>query len=266
MIGLQSGNYLGKVDKILFADGIVASITSYPDTCYSENLHYHETLHMSLVLSGGNLEKRNRTDIERMPGVVTFYDSGEPHCSTKTIQFSKHVNIEIENEFLQKNEIDIKAMDLLFLKSPDARFCMLKLLKELLTDDEFSKNAIQHLMINLLTASSLQNKYRSMPFWLNIVYEFLQDNWSENITLANLSIAANVHPVTISKYFPNYFGCTIGEYMRKLKVEKALALIESSSSSLTQISHECGFADQSHFIRTFKKETGFLPKHYRKLY
>ncbi|MFV8347795.1 AraC family transcriptional regulator [Flavobacterium sp. ZB4P13] len=38
-----------------------------------------------------------------------------------------------------------------------------------------------------------------------------------------------------------------------------------NSASLTDISFECGFADQSHFIRTFKQQTGFLPKKFQNL-
>jgi AraC family transcriptional regulator len=53
--------------------------------------------------------------------------------------------------------------------------------------------------------------------------------------------------------------------MRKLRVEKAMALMVSSHQSLTEIAYVCGFADQSHFIRIFKQHTGFLPKQYQKL-
>ena len=53
--------------------------------------------------------------------------------------------------------------------------------------------------------------------------------------------------------------------MRKLKVEKALTLIKNTSSDLTEVALTCGFADQSHFIRTFKQVIGFLPRQFQKL-
>jgi AraC family transcriptional regulator len=52
--------------------------------------------------------------------------------------------------------------------------------------------------------------------------------------------------------------------MRKLKIDKALSLVKSGEESLTSVAYECGFADQSHFIRTFKQMTGFLPAMYQK--
>jgi len=66
--------------------------------------------------------------------------------------------------------------------------------------------------------------------------------------------------VNLSGYFPKYFGCTIGEYRRKLKVEKALEPVKYSRLSLTAIAYQAGFADQSHITRTCKELTGWNPK------
>ena len=251
-------------EEIFFADGVISSITTYPDTGHAESLHYHETLHVSYVLKGGNVEKRTTHDIERLPGIVTWYEAGELHRSTKTLAASKHINLEVEQAFLQQYAIDVKPAGEAFLKSPDAAFIMLKILKELQVKDAFTKHSIHLLAINLLTTGRKQNNYAAMPQWLHTIYTLLHDRWNENVTLRDLALAANVHPVTVSKYFPRYFGCTMGEYMRKIKIEKALVLVTSSYLPLTEISNECGFTDQSHFIRTFKQQTGFLPLQYRK--
>jgi AraC family transcriptional regulator len=94
----------------------------------------------------------------------------------------------------------------------------------------------------------------------------MHDRWNESLSLQVLSDETGIHPVTISYYFPKYFACTFGAYMRKLKVSHALTLMKAGNTSLTSIAYECGFADQSHFIHTFKNLTGFLPAKYRKLY
>ena len=106
---------------------------------------------------------------------------------------------------------------------------------------------------------------KTRPDWVIKVREFLHDNWDKPISLWELSLVAGVHPITISKHFPFYFSCTLGEYLRSLKIEKALGLIKSTRRSLLDIAMECGFADQSHFTRVFKLMTGFLPNDFRKL-
>jgi AraC family transcriptional regulator len=103
------------------------------------------------------------------------------------------------------------------------------------------------------------------PVWIKSIKEILHDRWNESISLQELAHSLGLHPVTVSKHFPRYFNCTLGEYMRKIKIEKAIAQISKDEFSLTQVAHNCGFFDQSHFIRAFKQATGFLPGAYKKL-
>lgn len=103
------------------------------------------------------------------------------------------------------------------------------------------------------------------PKWVKLVTDILHDRWNENMLLEELASLTGVHPVTISKFFPKYFRCTLGAYIRKVRIEKATNLILQSQLSLTEVAHHCGFFDQSHFIRVFKEVTGFLPKEYKKI-
>ena len=108
-------------------------------------------------------------------------------------------------------------------------------------------------------------RFEKSPFWVKSLNELLNDCWNENPNLQDLSQILNLNPITISKHFPKYFGCTLGEYMRRIKINRSLSLIQSKNTNLTEISFQCGFSDQSHFIRTFKNQTGFLPKQFQKL-
>jgi AraC family transcriptional regulator len=129
--------------------------------------------------------------------------------------------------------------------------------------DAATHPAIEMLLLDLVFIS--KQKESNSSGWAGRVNEFLQDNWNEPLSLTALARETNVHPVTISKNFRKYFSCTLGEYTRKLKVEKAMGLIKASKSSLTDTAYACGFADQSHFTRIFKQQTGFLPKDYQRL-
>lgn len=79
------------------------------------------------------------------------------------------------------------------------------------------------------------------------------------VSLDDLAATGNVHPVTVSRSFPRYFGCTLGEYMRKLKIERSLAIIRSHKASLTSVVYSCGFFDQCRFTRVFSHLNGVLP-------
>jgi AraC-type DNA-binding domain-containing proteins len=264
LISLPKGHYLGTVTDICDAGGIIAGSTTYKKEILSSQQHYHENAHISFVLQGGSVEKRTGKEIERLPGNIEFYHAGEKHQTIQKVFPSKHINLEIDTDFLKKNEITEATIYTVIKQNPDGKFLLLKIYRELLVNDDSSAASINMLFLDLI--SKFENRsYKILPLWVEIVREFLNENWDEKITLNDLSTAANVHPITISKYFKKYFSCTFGEYIRKLKIEKSLSLLKTKSSSLTAAAYTCNFADQSHFTRTFKELTGFLPKQYYKL-
>jgi AraC family transcriptional regulator len=89
----------------------------------------------------------------------------------------------------------------------------------------------------------------------------MNDCWDEEMKLDDLAEVAGVHRVTVSKAFGKYFGCSFGEYRRRLRIERSFPMIRAKKS-LTDVALDCGFFDQSHFTRTFKNLTGFSPKIY----
>lgn len=263
MLMLEKGAYLGKVLDLSEADGILAGATSYYPDDGTAVMHYHENPHLSFVLNGGGIVKLEASEFERAPGQIMFFHAGQPHqCITKRFP-TQNVNLELEFFFLRDNKITESAVNASIRKNPNAKFIMLKVYKELLAADDFSASTIKMLLLNLICAArEIEN---DKPLWVGVVYELMNDKWNEPLSLRDLSRAAGVHPVTVSKFFPKYFACTFGEYMRRLKIEKSLQMIKNSSRSLTEIAYECGFYDQSHFTRTFKHLTGFLPNSYAKL-
>jgi AraC family transcriptional regulator len=260
MLALQSARYLGQLNHSKEAGGFLASITSYPNVPYAENLHYHEAFVLSLVLKGGNLEKRKAGAVQRIPGTVTCHDAGEPHQSTRMLPGSCHVNLEISDQFMKTYELHTHAAALEKGNPVDYRFLMLKIYQELVTNDRESLLSIESSLLHLLQFAGRSDCQEGSPAWVLKVREALYDKWNENLTLGELALIANLHPVNLSGYFPKYFGCTMGEFRRKVKMEKALELLKHQDLSLTAIAHDCGFADQSHFTRICKGMTGWNPK------
>jgi hypothetical protein len=58
-------------------------------------------------------------------------------------------------------------------------------------------------------------------------------------------------------------GSSVGEYQRKMRITAACRMMQSSTLPLAQIAAETGFADQAHFSRVFKRQTGKTPREYR---
>jgi AraC-like DNA-binding protein len=69
----------------------------------------------------------------------------------------------------------------------------------------------------------------------------------------------------VSREFSKYFSnLSFGEYIRKLRIEKAVDLLANPDHTLSEIAYLTGFSDQSHFNRIFKAQTGQNPSDFRK--
>jgi AraC family transcriptional regulator len=259
----EKGSCAGAVIKQVQQNGLLTSISTYNSDLYNNAWHYHVNSRISYVLKGGCSEKK-REHYERLPGTVTFYAPGELH---RIVQMgnSKHISLEIDDVFFKQYDLDKSLLNNSISTLPDTKFMLLNMYREMMQDDAYSITSLQMLLLSILESSASRNVSRRLPSWVTVVYQLMQDRWNENLSLQDLSKATGIHPVTISHYFPKYFSCTFGLYMRKLKVVRALDMIKTGNISLTNVAYECGFADQSHFIHSFKSMVGFTPANYKRL-
>ncbi|MFC0183310.1 hypothetical protein SAMN04515674_105271 [Pseudarcicella hirudinis] len=111
------------------------------------------------------------------------------------------------------------------------------------------------------------NDRKKIPGWVKNLKEIIQDQIDTQLTfdLKTISHDLELNPSYLSREFSKYFeDLNFGEYIRKIRIDKAIKLIQNTSCSLTEIAYLTGFSDQSHFTRIFKKHTGKNPSAYRK--
>jgi AraC family transcriptional regulator len=268
---LNSGKYFGSEVRNRNIGGIWTSVARYDETLHLKptNLndwHFHQNPHFSFILEGGNIERRKTLSGESRPGQVRFYHAGEPHQNVNVLYPSKNFNIEIDADFLSRYDLSESAIESAAVDCSNIKFTMLRIYREAVSQTEASELAVHSLILGAVSKNEDNaKKTLQLPRWADKVIQILRDRWDENLSLQELSEASGVHPTTISKHFPKYFSCTLGEYVRRVRVEKSLALIKQSGDSLTDIAHCCGFADQSHFTRVFKDLTGLKPGSFRRI-
>lgn len=118
---------------------------------------------------------------------------------------------------------------------------------------------------NFLKEKKTTNK--KTPSWVKELKAIIQDQIDAQFTfdLKKISNDLELNPSYLSREFSKYFeDLNFGDYVRKLRIEKAIALIQNSTYTLTEIAYMTGFSDQSHFTRIFKQSTGKNPSSYRK--
>jgi hypothetical protein len=123
-----------------------------------------------------------------------------------------------------------------------------------------------HQVYNKFLKEKKTNKKKT-PAWVKDLKEIIQDQIDAQFTfdLKKISNDLELNSSYLSREFSKYFeDLNFGEYVRKLRIEKAIVLIQYSTYTLTEIAYMTGFSDQSHFTRIFKQSTGKNPSAYRK--
>jgi AraC-like DNA-binding protein len=137
-----------------------------------------------------------------------------------------------------------------------------------LQNEKHTQNPIENLLLDVYKKFLQQeSRSRKIPAWAKELKEIIQDQIDTNLhlSLKEVSENLNVHPAYLSREFSKYFeDLSFGDYLRKLRIEKAKQLIEAGQQSLAEIAYLTGFSDQSHFNRTFKKITGQTPSDFKK--
>jgi len=126
----------------------------------------------------------------------------------------------------------------------------------------------EQLLVQVYTAYLKQAKdHPNPPAWTTQLRELIQDHLDTNLSLRLTEVAdtVQVNPSYLSREFARYFdNLSFGEYIRKLRIDKALQLLDTTAYALGEIAYLTGFSDQSHFTRIFKQHTGQSPSAYRK--
>jgi AraC-like DNA-binding protein len=130
-----------------------------------------------------------------------------------------------------------------------------------------TESPVEQLLVDVYQKYLKKGTGNKIPAWALELKTIIQDQIDTNLalSLAGISSELNVNPAYVSREFSKYFdNLSFGEYIRKLRIEKALAYMESSNYSLSEIAYLTGFSDQSHFTRIFKLETGSTPANFKK--
>ena len=127
--------------------------------------------------------------------------------------------------------------------------------------------AIEGLLLELVASASRmreENTHWGRPRWLEEARDRIHVELAARPSLTGLAESVGVHPVTLARAFRRAFGCTVGEYVRQLRIERAARQLADTDLSLAEIALAEGFSDQSHFSNLFRRHTGLSPLQFRR--
>lgn len=93
--------------------------------------------------------------------------------------------------------------------------------------------------------------------------EFIDAHMHEKITLEQLADLVGMGAWTLNRYLRAATGQSVYGLVQQKRLSHARALLKAQNPSLKQIAAKCGFSDQAHMTRAFKKAMGLTPGQFR---
>lgn len=246
--------------------GLTLTEIVYPPS-YQVPKHSHELSQVCFVRDGTFSESYGRKSRECSPLTLIARPPDETHAHSFHNSGATCFVIEIGSELLQRvREHSVVLDDSASFHGGFLAWLAKRIYNEFNCADKDSSLAIEGLTLEMMAEMSRRNVKvleRKLPRWLERAREFLHAHYFETVTLEDVANSVGIHPVHLARVFRQTYHCTIGEYVRQLRIEFACREVSLSNTSLAEIAVAVGFYDQSHFSKTFKQIVGLTPSEYR---
>jgi AraC family transcriptional regulator len=229
--------------------------------------HSHETAVFCIALDGACRELFAGHVRHYKPLTVQFLPSDQCHTLDFPFTDTRAFSVDVSRHWLERaRDYSLKLDRSIHCHGGLLAGLMMKLYREFRQKDDASPLAIEGLALEMLAAvsrDSCKSNEKHPPQWLERAVEMLRERFAEHLTITEVATTVGVHPVHLAREFRRFQRCTIGEYVRELRVQRACRELQTSKEPLAAIATATGFADQSHFCRTFKRLIGMTPAEYR---
>ena len=94
--------------------------------------------------------------------------------------------------------------------------------------------------------------------------DFVATHYGRGITLEEMAAEAGISPYHFARLFKQTIGQSPYQFVLAYRVEQAKKLMADPTRPLADVALACGFSDQAHFSRVFKRLSGSTPTAWRK--
>ena len=98
---------------------------------------------------------------------------------------------------------------------------------------------------------------------LSATLAYIDDHLDEPLRIPDLAARAGLSPFQFDQRIRTIFGFSAGQYLSRLRIDRACDRLRHSDALLSELALECGYADQAAFTRQFHKTVGLTPGAYR---
>lgn len=265
---LKEGEHFGERKQQLIVKDVILSKANATADAHIP-WHYHKHAYFLYNLNGHLNEVTKKGALELTPKSLLYHNSQEPHYNKDIQEDFDFLHVEIPTEWFLKYDLSPSIIEGNFLlKDPSLQTIFNKVHVESQLADKATNLAVDGLLLQAfaqITRLSTSTDKSDIPLWVNKLKEIIREERWELLSLNYLAAELDLHPVYLSRKFPQYFNVSFGEFLRTQKLERAIDLLLKNTMNNAEIAYHCGFSDESHFIKVFKAKYGMTPTVFKTL-
>jgi AraC family transcriptional regulator len=230
--------------------------------------HVHERACLTVLLDGVMAERINGRERYCERASVLIKPGLERHDDV----FGQHGSEQIIVEPLDAGPGLVEAPRSLFssvrfFRDGSAELLARRMARELDHADAVTPLAVTSLTLELFVGITRRGARSRLaghpPAWLRRTHDQLTEGAGHVPALTELAREAGVHPAHLARAFRAQYGCAVGTFVRRRRIEAAARDLVTTSATIAGIAAMHGFVDQSHFTRQFRRQLGMTPREYR---
>ena len=256
-----------------------------PKRAFHIPVHWHDEVEIIYIKKGHITVYIGDETFSAKAGDLFMVNTGELHFMSSddmkveyyTLLFPlTFLSFQIEDALEQEVFLPLRQKNLLFpigLKGLSAEIEMLHLIREVIKVNE-EKECGYQLRTRILLLEFVEGLLKEEGFckaditgttgMQRELLAYIQEHYTEKITLAMLAGEFHLSEKYISWYFKEHFYISFIQYVSHLRMMRAKDLLLTTEQPVTEIAFSCGYPSVNYFIRSFKEEHGVTPLQYRK--
>lgn len=265
---LEPGSYYGRTRHLYDLGGLSVAETTYP-AGLDIPPHEHSNAFFCFVMEGSGTRFWPGRAGEERPMALTLFPGLHAHANCWHQAGGRVLHVEFASPWLERlrGRTRILERPADFERGPPVWLAR-RLAEECRQQDSASPLMIEAFALELLGECSRSGErfpVTRSPRWLATSRALLQARFAETLSLAEIAESTGVSADHLARAFRRSYGCTIGEFVRRLRVQFACQRLTQAGDPLAQIAIAAGFTDQSHFTRVFRRYMGVTPAMFRSL-
>ena len=230
--------------------------------------HTHDAASICLTLTGQGAEIVHGRRILMQPGNVIMRAPQIIHSDEYGAVPLRGLSIELDRKWLETCRHFLSVFES-YRHFPNGAVSALalRIYRESRIKDTVAPVIVEGLMLEMLghASRSLVKMPVRPPGWLLQARDLLHGRFNDPLNLVEIAHLVGVHPTHLARSFKKHYRTTVGEYLRRLRLDWATRRLSETEDSITEIALAAGFYDQSHFSHLFKQHTGLTPAEFRAL-